>query len=133
MEEKEIKRILKEFLEKPDNFLDIEYWEGTEIKIDTELKEVIKEIIKSYSMKILKNENTNFKNRVLEKITVKDYILELLQGKENSYYFFEDNEFYLIDETYICNPKFVDLRNCASDITVTLQENDIIYKLTKEV
>ena len=133
MEEKEIKRILKEFLEKPDNFLDIEYWEGAEIKIDTELKEVIKEIIKSYSMKILKNENTNFKNRVLEKITVKDYILELLQGKENSYYFFEDNEFYLIDETYICNPKFVDLRNCASDITVTLQENDIIYKLTKEV
>lgn len=133
MEEKEIKRILKEFLEKPDNFLDIEYWEGTEIKIDTELKEVIKEIIKSYSMKIFKSENTDFKNCVLEKITVKDYILELLQGKENSYYFFEDNEFYLIDETYICNPKFVDLRNCASDITVTLQENDIIYKFTKEV
>lgn len=133
MEEKEIKRILKKFLEKPDNFLDIEYWEGTEIKIDTELKEVIKEIIKSCSMKILKSENTNLKNCVLEKITVKDYILELLQGKENNYYFFEDNEFYLIDETYICNPKFVDLRNCASDITVTLQENDIIYKLTKEV
>lgn len=132
MEEKEIKRILKEFLEKPDNFLDIEYWEGTEIKIDTELKEVIKEIIKSYSMKIFKSENTDFKNCVLEKITVKDYILELLQGKENKYYFFEDDEFYLIDETYIC-PNFVDLRNCASDITVTLQENDIIYKLTKEV
>lgn len=131
MEEKEIKRILKEFLEEPDNFLGV--WEGIETIIEPELVEVIEEIIKSYSMESFKNENNNFKNCVLKKITVKNYILELLQGKEDKYYFFEDNEFYLIDETYICNPKFVDLRNCASDITVTLQENDIIYKFTKEV
>lgn len=130
MEEKEIKRILKEFLEKPDNFLDIEYWEGTEIKIHSELKEIIKELIKTFSLEnFIKNQNAN---SVLKEITIKDYILEKLQGKDNKYYFFDENEFYLIDEVYI-ETGSVELRNCETDNVITLQINDIIYKFTKEV
>lgn len=130
MEEKEIKRILKEFLEKPDNFLDIEYWEGTEIKIDTELKEVIKEIIKTFSLEnFIKNQNAN---SVLKEITIKDYILEKLQGKDNKYYFFDENEFYLIDEVYV-ETGSAQLRNCNNDCIIELKGNDKIYKLVEEV